>query len=186
MSCQGYIIRKHCIPRRGAQYFGPFHSASRARSTLRVVNRHFQLRTCTDRVLASRVRPCLQYQIGRCPAPCVYDVDPTAYASQVRDVGLFLSGRHTQLTRSLEDRMQRASDALQFEVAARVRDQLRAVESSLERQQVVGSRTEDHDVFGMYREGGLVEFALLNVRGGKLIGSRQFSFSDMELPDGCI
>jgi len=74
----------------GARYFGPYHSATAARATLRLVNRHFQLRTCTDTDFASRVRPCLQYQIKRCLAPCVYDVDRTQYGEQVQNVGLFL------------------------------------------------------------------------------------------------
>src|SRR5262249_17626140 len=70
----------------GARYFGPFHSATAARSTLRVVNRFFQLRTCRDSVLYNRSRPCLEYQIGRCPAPCVLEIDRGAYAQNVEDV----------------------------------------------------------------------------------------------------
>ncbi len=167
----------------GALYFGPYHSASRARATLRVVNRHFQLRTCTDHVLNSRTRPCLQYQIGRCPAPCVYEVDAAGYASQVEDVALFLGGRHDELTKNLRTRMETAAAELEFERAARLRDQLHSVETTLERQQVVGSDEGDQDVFGLYREGGQVEFTVMHVRGGKLVGSRGFSQSGMEMPD---
>lgn len=171
------------IAQDGARYFGPYHSASRARSTLRVVNRHFQLRTCTDHVLATRTRPCLQYQIGRCPAPCVYDVDRDAYATQVDDVTLFLGGKHDQLTQKLKTRMRAAAEQEAFELAAHLRDQLRAIETTLERQQVVGTDDGDQDVFGLYREGGQVEFAVMHVRGGKLVGSRSFSQSGMEMPD---
>ncbi|HKU37896.1 MAG TPA: GIY-YIG nuclease family protein, partial [Polyangiales bacterium] len=81
----------------GARYFGPYHSATTARATLRLVNRHFQLRTCTDTEFSARTRPCLQYQIKRCLAPCVYEVDKLEYAAQTRNVGLFLEGRHDEL-----------------------------------------------------------------------------------------
>ncbi len=166
-----------------ARYFGPYHSAASARKTLRVVGRHFRLRTCTDYTLEHRKRPCLQYQIGRCPAPCVYEVDPEEYASQVHGVRLFLEGRHRELTRDLQTRMEAAAEALEFETAARLRDQLKAIETSLERQQVVSDRDRDQDVFGMYREGGQVEFVILYVRRGKLMGTRSYSQRGMELPD---
>ncbi|NVB37291.1 excinuclease ABC subunit UvrC [Pseudenhygromyxa sp. WMMC2535] len=167
----------------GASYYGPYHSATSARHTLRVVNRHFQLRTCTDFVLEHRKRPCLQYQIQRCPAPCVYEVDERAYADQVRDVGLFLAGRHGELVEGLRGRMETAAEALEFERAARIRDQLRAIEVSLQRQQVVGVEELDQDVIGVHREGGNVEFVVMHVRQGKLIGSQRYAESGMELPD---
>lgn len=166
-----------------AQYFGPYHSATSARHTLRVVNRHFKLRTCSDFVLDHRKRPCLQYQIGRCDAPCVYEVDPEQYAEQVRDVGLFLAGRHRELVAGLGERMEAAAGALAFEQAARIRDQLRAIETTLERQQIVGTDELDQDVVGMYREGGNVEFVVMHVRQGKLLGTQRFAQSGMELPD---
>lgn len=167
----------------GAKYFGPYHSATRARSTLRVVNRHFQLRTCTDYVLRSRKRPCLQYQIGRCPAPCVYEVDARAYGEQVQDVARFLGGRRAELLGSLEERMKTAAANLEFEVAARLRDQLRAVESSLQSQRVVGTTETNQDVIGLYREGGQVELVLMQVRAGVVLGTQGFSQKGMELPD---
>src|SRR5262249_19169887 len=91
-----------------ARYFGPYHSATSARRTLHLVNKHFQLRTCSDADLASRKRPCLQYQIKRCPAPCVMDVDEKWYAEQARSVALFLEGRHDELTGELNQRMRDA------------------------------------------------------------------------------
>jgi excinuclease ABC subunit C len=167
----------------GAQYFGPYHSANSARHTLRVVNRYFKLRTCTDYTLAHRSRPCLQHQIGRCPAPCVYPVDAEMYRGQVKHVALFLDGRHKDLVQSLQGQMQAAAEAMEFETAARLRDQLAAIETSLEQQQVVDTTTVDQDVIGMYREGGQVEFVVMNVRQGKLLGTRSFSVRGMELPD---
>jgi excinuclease ABC subunit C len=167
----------------GAQYFGPYHSANSARHTLRVVNRYFKLRTCTDYTLTHRSRPCLQHQIGRCPAPCVFPVEPATYQVQVKNVGLFLDGRHKDLVNALKGQMEAAAAALEFEAAARLRDQLTAIETSLEHQQVVDSNALDQDVFGMYREGGQVEFVVLHVRQGKLLGNRSFSARGMELPD---
>lgn len=120
----------------GAKYFGPYHSATSARRTLHLINKHFQLRTCTDNELESRKRPCLQYQIRRCLAPCVYEVDRDWYAAQVRAVGLFLDGRHDELTKDLEERMKAASRNLEFELAATYRDQLRAVEAVQQEQQI--------------------------------------------------
>jgi excinuclease ABC subunit C len=166
----------------GVGYFGPYHSATSARHTLRVVNRHFQLRTCSDFVLAHRTRPCLQYQIGRCPAPCVFEVDRTAYAEQVRDVGLFLAGRHAELVHSLRARMETAAADLRFEAAARIRDQLAAIETTLQSQQVVGRGRRDQDVVGLHREGGQVDLVLLEVRHGKLMGTQSFSHRGLELP----
>lgn len=82
----------------GARYFGPYHSASSLRETLRLVNRHFQLRTCSDQVLANRSRPCLQYQIKRCPAPCVFDLTDGIYKQNVQNVIAFLEGRQAELS----------------------------------------------------------------------------------------
>jgi excinuclease ABC subunit C len=175
------VVRR--IERDGAQYFGPYHSAKSARSTLRAANRHFRLRTCTDYVLDRRTRPCLQFQIGRCPAPCVHDVDPERYAEQVRDVGLFLTGRHRELIAGLRERMEADAANLDFEAAARSRDQLQSIETTLQSQQVVSTEGLDQDVFGLHREGGQVEFAVLRIRQGKLLSSQAFSERGMELPD---
>jgi excinuclease ABC subunit C len=167
----------------GALYFGPYHSATSCRQTLRLVNRHFQLRTCSDRTLDNRARPCLQYQIKRCPGPCVFDVDPQEYAQQVRDVTLFLRGKGDELLADLERRMTAAAAALEFEVAARIRDQLAALRAALMGQGVVGAAAADQDVFGYYREGDRVDVVVLVVRGGKLSGRRPFSLSGQEFPD---
>src|SRR6476620_1019869 len=108
----------------GARYFGPYHSATAARRTLHLVNKHFQLRTCTDTEMRSRKRPCLQHQLKRCPAPCVLAGDRAWYDEQVRAVAMFLDGRHDELSKELETRMQAAARAMRFELAAVYRDQL--------------------------------------------------------------
>lgn len=167
----------------GARYFGPFHSATAARRTLHLVEKHFQLRTCTDRELKSRSRPCMQHQIGRCPAPCVFEVARDEYASQVQAVELFLSGRHDELSKELEERMAQASENMAFELAALYRDQLSAVRQVRERQRVVAVSDVDQDVLGLYREGDLVELSVVYVRQGRVVEIFNLSHARTSLPD---
>jgi excinuclease ABC subunit C len=166
-----------------ARYFGPYHSATAARRTLHLVNKHFQLRTCSDVEFASRKRPCLQHQIKRCPAPCVLEVDRAWYAEQVDAVATFLEGRHDELSRELHERMRAAAFEMRFELAAVYRDQLRAIEKVREEQRVVTIDDVDRDVLGFYREGDLVEIALLHVRAGKLAEVATYSIKQAEIPD---
>ncbi|MEK7704078.1 MAG: excinuclease ABC subunit UvrC [Myxococcota bacterium] len=166
----------------GARYFGPYTSAQSIRETLRVINRHFQLRTCSDAVMQSRSRPCLQYEIKRCPAPCVLDLTGGAYARNVEAVTAFLSGRERELVIVLRERMQRHAAALEFEAAGQVRDQLRAIERSLERQRLVSADAVNRDVIGLYREGPDVEVFVLRTRDGRLVEGRRYAFADLEQP----
>jgi len=175
------VVRK--IAEDGARYFGPYHSASACREALRAVNRHFQLRICTDPTLENRQRPCLQYQIKRCLAPCVLPVAAEDYAEQVRFVGLFLEGKNDELLDDLRRRMREAAGHTDFERAASLRDRIRALESVLETQRVVADVFVDQDVLGFHREGQAVEIVVLFVRQGKLLGSRAFSFGKQEFPD---
>jgi excinuclease ABC subunit C len=167
----------------GARYFGPYSSASSIRETLRVVNRWFQLRTCTDHVLAHRKRPCILYQIHRCPAPCVYEVAEADYRQSVEDAVEFLEGREGELADRLRRRMGEAAAALRFEDAARLRDQLTAVERSLEKQRVLMSDDSDRDVFGLHREGPDLVVAVLSMRRGRLQDARTYPFARQEFPD---
>jgi excinuclease ABC subunit C len=167
----------------GARYFGPYHSASSARATLRLVNRHFMLRTCTDGEFKARTRACLQYQIKRCSAPCVRDVPRDEYGQQVRSVGLFLDGRHDELRRQLDSDMHEAARVLRYELAATYRDQLRAVEATAQAQRVAEVADVDQDVFGFFREADKVELAVLLARSGRVVGVRTFGLKDVSLPD---
>ncbi len=167
----------------GARYFGPYHSATAARATLRLVNRHFQLRTCTDSEFRARARPCLQYQIKRCLAPCVMDVDKAEYGEQIRNVGLFLEGRHDELVSHLKGAMLEASSQQKYELAATYRDQLRAVDSTSEAQRVALVRDADQDVFGYFRQTDKAELAVLMVRSGRVSGVRTFDLREVRLPD---
>ncbi len=166
-----------------SRYFGPYHSATAARRTLHLVEKHFQLRTCSDRDFETRKRPCLQFQIKRCSGPCVYEVDRAIYDQQVRAVSLFLEGRHDELSRELAVRMRTASEELEFELAALYRDQLNAIESVRQQQRVVAVTDKDQDVVGLFREGDLVEIAVLYVRSGRVIEAASFSQPRVEVPD---
>jgi excinuclease ABC subunit C len=165
-----------------ARYFGPYASASSIRETMRIINRYFQLRTCSDHVLGHRKRPCLLYQIGRCPAPCVYEVAPEAYAQSVNEAILFLEGKAPELAARLRLRMKEAASALRFEEAARLRDQLFAIERSLERQAIATDEPVDQDVFGLYREGDRLLIYVLYIRQGRMAGGQGFPFSGQEFP----
>jgi excinuclease ABC subunit C len=167
----------------GARYFGPYHSATAARRTLHLVNKYFQLRTCSDVEFASRKRPCLQHQIKRCPAPCVLPVERAWYGEQADSVAKFLEGRHDELSRELDARMKQAARDMRFELAAVYRDQLRAIDKVREAQRVVTIDDIDRDVLGLYREGELVELALLHVRAGKLADVGTYSIKQAEIPD---
>ncbi len=169
-----------------ANYFGPYHSATSARETLRTLNRHFQLRTCTDHVLETRGRPCLQYQIKRCSGPCAVDVTPVSYAEQVDDVKMFLSGKNAELLTRLRSRMTTRAEREDFEVAAVLRDSIGAVERTLAKQHIVQDDFVDQDVWGLFREADCVEVVVLFVRAGKLVGRRAFQQQDQELPDGTV
>ncbi len=167
----------------GARYFGPYSSASAIRETLRLVNRHFQLRTCSDQVLNNRTRPCLQYQIKRCPAPCVFNLQADgSYKQNVGNVTKFLDGRRDELLGDLRNRMQAHSEALEFEAAAALRDQIHAVQRSLERQRMVSPDFIDRDVIGVYREGPTIEIHVMRTRDGRLSDVRRHSMAETEVP----
>jgi excinuclease ABC subunit C len=175
------VVRKY--QRDGARYFGPYSSASAIRETLRIINRYFHLRTCTDHVLANRKRPCLLHQIGRCPAPCVYPVPEEEYRKSVDEVVLFLEGKAGELVEGLRARMKQAAGELKFEEAARIRDQLLAIERSLERQKVATTDFKDQDVFAFHREGDRLLVYVLYVRQGRLNGGQAFPLGSQEFPD---
>lgn len=166
-----------------ARYYGPYHSATSCRSTLRTINRHFQLRTCTDHVLKTRNRVCLQYQIKRCSGPCVHPVPVEEYAEQVDDVMMFLAGKNDMLLPRLRSRMSAKAGQEEYEAAAQIRDSIQALEKSLSRQNVVQEDFIDQDVFGMWRRADVVEVAVLFVRNGKWVGKRGFRQRDQEFSD---
>ena len=177
------IFTTRKIVKDGNRYFGPFSSAVAARETLDIVEKHFLLRNCTEHNFKNRSRPCLQYQIKRCLGPCVLPVSQPDYRERVRQAILFIEGKQNELLSELRQRMAEKSEALEFEAAAKVRDQIQAVEKTLEKQRMVAHWGNDQDVFGLYREGGFIEVQVLFVRQGKLTGSQSYSLEDLEFPD---
>jgi len=166
------------------RHFGPFTSASRGRATLEFMQRRFPLRTCSDRELRSRSRPCLMHQMGRCIAPCVDLCTRPDYTEVVEQSLLFLEGRDTELLGRLRQSMQAASEGLEFERAAALRDTIKAIESTLERKAVADNKLGNRDVWGLFRaeRGGAV--ALLPVRQGMMQEAAVLPFTDHPGSDG--
>ncbi|MEJ2472737.1 MAG: excinuclease ABC subunit UvrC [Desulfobacterales bacterium] len=183
------IVRK---PKKdGALYFGPYASAHAVRQTLKIINKTFKLRKCTDREFTIRTRPCLHCQMQGCLAPCCRDVNREEYTEMVREVVLFLKGRTPDLIRKIKAEMVAAAVRQDFEKAARLRDKMFALERTVEKQVVVATDVKDRDVIACARSAGLSLVMLLFVRGGFLIGSRTFNFTapiadDMELMSAFI
>jgi excinuclease ABC subunit C len=155
------------------RYFGPYPSVGAIRETLNLMHRLFRLRSCEDSVFRNRSRPCLQYQIGRCSAPCVGLVQARDYAESVRRVGLFLDGRSDELTRELDDAMAASSARLDFEEAARIRDLIGAIRK-LQARQYVDGRAADLDVLACAMQGSCACVLLLAFRDGRNLGTRAF------------
>lgn len=177
------ILVTRRIVKDGSRYFGPYDSAASVRETLDTIRKVIPLRTCPDAVFRNRARPCLEYQIKRCLAPCCLPVDRELYQQYLREAILLLEGKSQQLVRQLTQQMERAAEELRFEDAARLRDRIRAIERTQERQQVMAHHGGDTDVWGMYREGGFLEVEVLFLRQGKLTSHQRYSLTDLEFPD---
>lgn len=164
----------------GHSYFGPFWGGL-ARRIMRMVTRHFQIRTCTIEIDGTLPRPCLYYDLHACLGPCVSGLTTkAAYDEAVRDVILFLQGRNKELIARLEAKMLKASAEENFEMAGAYRDALRTVQDVAERQVVQSLKGESADVFGFFESGGDVSVCVLVVRGGVLQDRREFFFEKSE------
>ncbi|AKJ42002.1 excinuclease ABC subunit C [Pragia fontium] len=156
------------------EYFGPFPNSGAVRETLALLQKLFPIRQCEDSVYRNRSRPCLQYQIGRCLGPCVAGlVSDEEYQKQVNYVRLFLEGKDQQVLNQLITSMEQASQSLNFEEAARVRDQIQAIRRVTEKQFVSGD-SDDLDVIGVSYESGMACMHVLFLRQGKVLGSRSY------------
>ena len=162
-----FITRR--VLRDGARYFGPYTNVTALRDSLKLLRRLFPLRTC--RTMPER--PCLEYHIKRCLAPCVGKVEAEDYRAMIRAVLLFLEGRTDDVERELEQRMNAAAEAYHFETAARLRDQLNAVRTAAERQNIV-TGAGDQDAVGMARSTAGVCVQIFFIRSGKMIGREHF------------
>jgi excinuclease ABC subunit C len=174
------LMESRRIKKDGAVYYGPFTNAERLREVKEFIDTKFLLRTCGDAEFAKRTRPCLEYQIKRCSAPCVGYVDKAAYARQIEAVKLFLDGKSRELQRRVTGDMERAALELRFEEAARLRDLLQSMKIVLEKQNVTGLSFEFLDVIALERQGDKVGVAVLMVRESELIDSKYFVFRAME------
>lgn len=177
------IFKTRRIEKDGGAYFGPYLPASLADKTVTLINREFQLRTCSDEVyqIYKRAgRPCMEYQIKRCAGPCQKDLcKPDQYAEAVNDVRLLLEGKDKELAAELEKRMLAASEEMRFEHAAKYRDLMRTVRSLSEHQKMMGGFDEDIDIFGYYREGHQLALQLFTMREGRIVGRREFYWEDI-------
>lgn len=170
-------------PKDGALYFGPYASAHAARETVRLLQRHMGLRTCKDLQFKQAKRTCLNQQMGRCAGVCRGAVSQEEYSIRVQEAVLFLQGRSKELIKHLETRMRRASEELRFEEAARLRDQIREVERTIEAQRVEKPLGGDQDVVGLHRVGMEGSVAVLRIKGGKLWERIGFPISPTPLED---
>ena len=169
-----YATRR--VEKDGAKYYGPYASAGAMHETLALLKRLFPLRSC--RSMDAR-RPCLEFHINRCMAPCAGLVDAATYREMVKTVCLFLEGRSADVEKDLKRRMLAASDELKFELAGRLRDQLAAVRNVTEKQNIV-TGAGDQDVLGLARMGGQSCVQVFFVRSGKMVGRDRFMLSGGE------
>lgn len=177
-----YLSTNHKYPHfryhRGAlkgkgKYFGPYPSAGSVRSTLNLLQKLFLIRSCEDSVFANRSRPCLQYQIKRCTAPCVEYISEEDYKRDIDNAALFLEGKNEVVIEALTEPMQKASDALEFELAARLRDQIRSIRDVQEKQHI-SSESGDIDIISCFISANQACIQLVFIRGGHNLGNRNF------------
>ncbi len=168
--------------RKNVQYFGPFPNVGAVRSSLNFLQRTFLIRPCENSVFRNRSRPCLQYQIKRCTAPCVDLITKEDYAADIRHTIMFLQGKNQILLTELADEMERAASSLAFEKAALYRDQITALRS-IQSQQVIEGEHNDTDVIAVAVKAGIACVHVLFIRQGRILGSRSY-FPKLGLAEG--
>jgi excinuclease ABC subunit C len=168
-----YITRR--VEKDGGRYFGPYANAGSVRRTLDIVNKLFPWRSCTKTITGTDPRPCLDYYINRCIAPCTSYCTKEEYDEVIRQVMLFLEGRTDEVVRDLKRQMEAASEAMEFERAARLRDQVQSIQRVTERQTVASTRPADEDIFGLARGDDEAVVQVLFVRGIKMVGVDSFT-----------
>jgi excinuclease ABC subunit C len=164
------------VQRDGALYFGPFYPATAMRETLRLVRQLFPLRTCAIKIDGKKARPCLQYYIHRCNAPCAGWETREGYEGTVQDVERFLEGKNDGLAQDLTVQMEAAAAEEKFEQAARLRDRVQALNTVRERQKMISTEDSDQDIVGVVRQGEDACVQLFFVRRGRLLGRESFFF----------
>jgi excinuclease ABC subunit C len=173
-----FVTRR--LKKDGSQYFGPYFPANLAYRVVDVIHRHFMVPSCTIDLNRSHARPCLQFYIKRCLGPCVSGLTtPEAYGEAVRDVRMFLEGRHGDLSHSLRERMARAAVDQQYELAAKYRDLITTVEQLSDKQRIAAAEGDDQDVIGYHFENHMLAVNLFHMRGGKVLDRREFFWEDL-------
>lgn len=173
------ITRK--ISKDGANYYGPFLPASLARKTLDLINRTFQLRTCDIEIDGKLPRPCLEYHLKRCLAPCVKGLcKPAEYEQAAQDVKLLLDGKNKELADELEQRMWQFAEKQNYELAAKYRDLRSTVLALADKQKMLTTPDRDVDIIGFYREKQRLALQLFTMREGKMVGRREFFWEDLD------
>src|SRR5688572_9705358 len=175
------------VQRDGATYYGPFYPATAMRETLRLTRQLFPLRTCSIKIDGRLERPCVQYYIHRCNAPCTGWETAEGYGKTVRDVERFLEGKDDDLAQTLTADMETAAVELKFERAALLRDQIQSLNKVRERQKIISIEQVDQDVIGLVRQANEACVELFFVRRGRLVGQEAFFFDRTAgSPDGEI
>jgi excinuclease ABC subunit C len=167
----------------GARYFGPYAFSSELRNLLEVIKKVVPLRSCADTVLYNRQRPCLEYQIKRCAAPCCLKIAHDEYRGLVKQAIGILEGKTAATIKELSDKMEAASEELRFEEAAAWRDRVDVVKAYQAGYSLVSFRDEDRDVFGLVREGNVAVLCVILVRGGRLAETKTFTLEDVGVAD---
>jgi excinuclease ABC subunit C len=174
-----YVTRR--LRKDGSTYYGPYFPANLAHRLVHFIHRHFLVPSCKVDLTRYHPKPCLQYHIHRCLGPCVLGLTTDdAYAGAVRDVRLFLEGRHGDLAHGLRQRMEAASAEMRFEEAASLRDLLATVEEMDQRQKMAAAKGDDADIFAVYAEPPLVALNLFHLRHGQIVDRREFFWEDQE------
>ena len=164
----------------GSVYFGPYFPGNLAHRLVDLIHRSFLIPSCKVDLSRYHPRPCLQYYIKRCLGPCVEGLTtPEIYKQTIRDVQLFLDGKPSELETRLTARMQQAAEAEQYELAARLRDQIVTVHQMQDKQRIASAENEDADVFGFHYEQGMLAVNLFHMRGGKIVDRRDFFWEDL-------
>lgn len=171
----------------GARYFGPYVPGGGLREIMGLLRRIFPIPNCTIEIDGKLDRPCIEFEIKRCLAPCTGNQSKDEYREMINQLILFLEGKDKTLLKNLKIQMQKRADALDFESAARLRDQIRHVGRALEHQRITSSKLADQDVIGLARDAGLAEIQVIFVRGGKVIGRKDFFFEHVsEISDAAL
>ena len=171
------------IEKDNALYFGPYASASAVRETLHIIHKLFPIRKCSSRIFKNRIRPCINFQLKRCLAPCCGEVDQEEYNKIVKRVLLFLRGQDRELIAQLSAEMKAESKNLNFERAALIRDEIKAIEKTLEKQKIVSTRFIDQDAISYFRKDVLFAVFILFIRQGRMVGNQSFFFRNVEMED---